>query len=57
MDDVDLSLMKNRSATKHAKRASSCENKNNPPSNVFSSAAAAPEAPIVPAATQRSMGP
>ena len=39
-----------RSATKRAKRASSCENKNNPASNVVSSAAAAPEAPIVPAA-------
>ena len=50
MDDVDLSLMKTRSATKRAKRASSRENKSNPASNVVSSAAAVPEAPIVPAA-------
>ena len=57
VDDVDLSLMKTRSATKRAKRASSCENKNNPASNVVSSAAAAPEAPIVPAAHAAFEGP
>ena len=57
VDDVDLSLMKTRSATKRAKRASSCEIKNNPASNVVSSAAAAPEAPIVPAAHAAFEGP
>ena len=50
MDDVDLSLMKTRSATKRAKRASSSENQNSPASNVVSSADAAPEAPTAPAA-------
>ena len=38
-------------------RASSCENKNNPASNVISSAAAGPEAPIVPAAHAAFEGP
>ena len=57
VDDVDLSLMKTRSATKRAKRSSSCENKNNPASNIVSSAAAAPEAPIVPAAHAALEGP
>ena len=57
VDDVDPSLMKTRSATKRAKRASSCENQSNPASNVVSSVAAAPEAPIVPAAHVSFEGP
>ena len=57
MDDVDLSLMKTRSATKRAKRASRCENKNSPASNVVSSAAAASEASIVPATHAAFEGP
>ena len=36
VDDVHLSLMKTRSATKRAKRVPRCENKNYPASNVVS---------------------
>ena len=57
MDDVDLSLMKTKSAIKHVKRASTSENHNNTASNVVSSAAAAPKASVVPAAPAAFEGP